>query len=1177
MVFMKSFFSPMEELGSFQEILKELQNYKGAIEVSGLVFTQKVHLALSVLHHTRKRAFFVANNQLAAQKVYEDFLFFNKNEVFFLPDMDIVLHSLSAESTEIHFQRLEGLHRLFTGDFKIIVTSSGALLKKMMSKDRFRKSILTLNLSISIDPIQIAQQFVMMGYEKNTLVEGKGQFAIRGGIIDVFPVNERLPVRIELFGDEVDSIRTFDLVTQRSIQSLDSIDIIPAREFLYFPEERKSIVCGIEEELKKTVGKKPKENIGSREELIRVVESDLERLENQYYFAGMEKYVTAFPEANASILDFIDKEDILMIDEPQKFNSKIETTWVEFEEHCKDLMARGSLLPFSMEALFRREEVLEKMAFSNLVYLNTISVGTKDYEVAKKIHVAGKSIPGYSGKLDVFFEDLKFNLKKGKKIVLLCGTRVKCQRFMEVLQEQEIPVRFYENSDFEPIENMVSLTHGTLHQGFEYVDNQFLVMADKELFGEDKAPSKKRFHPSQSQKIKVFADISQGDYVVHYSHGIGQYIGIEKLSVSDSHSDYLKIRYLDGDFLYVPVSQLDLVQKYIGGGDKLPKLSRLGSSEWSKAKKKVKDSLKDVATELIKIYAQREMERGYAFSKDTVWQEQMEEMFPFEETGDQLRCIEEIKKNMEAQTPMDRLLCGDVGFGKTEVALRAMFKAVMEGKQVAYLVPTTVLAYQHTMNFKERLKDFPVTIEMLSRFRSLSEQAGVIKDLKKGMVDIVVGTHRVVQKDIKFKDLGLLVVDEEQRFGVTHKEQLKKMKANVDVLTLTATPIPRTLHMSLVGIRDISVLEEPPQDRHPVQTYVLEHNQDVVREAIEREMARGGQVFYLFNTIRTIEMKMTEILNIVPDAKIQIAHGQMSRNKLEEVMQEFLEKKFDVLLCSTIIESGLDYPNVNTIIVEDADKLGLSQLYQIRGRVGRSNRIAYAYLTFKRDKILSEIAQKRLQAIRDFTELGSGFKIAMRDLEIRGAGNILGNQQHGHMDIVGYDMYMRLLSEAVTELKGNVEEKALDIEINMDLGLDAYISSEYIQNEIHKLNMYKKVAGIENNEDYRELMDEFIDRFGEVPQETRNLMDISLIRVLTKGKSIESLWIRGERVGIQFLEGVKIDFEILSRLMSQHQKRLLFNASQKPYITSKVSGLTKSEILHHIKILLQDFNNLKEE
>ncbi len=1172
---MKSFFSPMEELASFQEIVKELQSYTQAIEISGLGSTQKVHLSLSILQHTNQRAVYIANNQFSAQKVYEDFLFFNKEDIFLLPDMEIVLHSLSAESTDIHFQRLEGLYRLLRGDFKVMVTSTGALMKKMMTKERFLQSILSIDMGASLDPLKIAQQFIVMGYEKNILVEGKGQFAVRGGIIDIFPVNAIMPVRIELFGDEVDSIRSFELSTQRSIQNLEALEIIPARELVYFPHERKSILEGIEEELKKTLTKKSKEPDGSREELKRVVESDLERLENQYYFAGMEKYVSVFPEANASILDFIDKQDLLYLDEQQKMKSKMETTWVEFDEHCKDLIEGGRVLPFSSEVLFQKEVVVKKMEASKLIFLNTISVGMNEYQGSKRIQIIGKEIAGYSGKLELFFEELKFNLKKGKRIVLLCGTKVKCHRFMEVLHEQEIPVRFYEDADFEPVENIISLTHGTLHQGFEYVENKFLVMADKELFGKDKAPSKKRFHPSQSQKIKVFADISPGDYVVHYSHGIGQYMGIEKLSVGNSHSDYLKIRYIEGDFLYVPVSQLDLVQKYIGGGDKLPKLSRLGSNEWSKAKKKVKDSLKDVAAELIKIYAQREMEKGYAFSKDTIWQKQMEEMFPFEETEDQLRCIEEIKKNMEAQTPMDRLLCGDVGFGKTEVALRAMFKAVMEGKQVAYLVPTTVLAYQHFMNFKERLKDFPVTIEMLSRFRTHSEQAGVIKDLKKGLVDIVVGTHRVVQKDIKFKDLGLLVVDEEQRFGVIHKEQLKKMKANVDVLTLTATPIPRTLHMSLVGIRDISVLEEPPQDRHPVQTYVLEHNKDVVREAIEREMARGGQVFYLYNTIRTIEMKMTEILDIVPDAKIQIAHGKMSRHRLEEVMQEFLENKFDVLLCSTIIESGLDYPNVNTIIVEDADKLGLSQLYQIRGRVGRSNRVAYAYLTFKRDKILSEVAQKRLQAIRDFTELGSGFKIAMRDLEIRGAGNILGNQQHGHMDIVGYDMYMRLLNEAVTEMKGNFEEKALDIEINMDLGVDAYISSEYIPNEIHKLNMYKKVAGIESGEDYEELMDEFIDRFGEVPQETKNLMDISLIRVLSRGKSIETLWLRGERVGIQFLEGVKIDFEILSRLMSKFQKRILFNASHKPYMTSNVSGLSKSEILHHIKILLQNFNNLK--
>lgn len=1174
---MESFFLGMEKIKSFNDLLEFIDGKDQYFcEVMGLVPTQRAHFSLSLLNKLNKKIVYIAPNGLQAQKVYNDFCFFCKDEVILFPDTDVVLHSVSAESKQIYFDKLEALYKIFVGDYKVLVLSAESLLSKIMSPERFEQVLFTIKLGMKLNLVEFSQKLVYCGYERCDLVEAKGQFAFRGGIIDVFLVNSENPIRIELFDDEVDSIRYFDVESQRSLASADECVIVPARELLYFPKEQDEIIKRMELSLDASYRRFTSDEIKVKENLESIVKADIERLETGYYFAGMQKYLFAIPESNSNVLDYLDSDNLLFIDEVQRFDSKIDASLLEYGENVADMVKKGNVLVDSKDTLLDKIDLLDKLFSKKVLSLNTFCDNIEGLFNEKRFEIQGKSVVGYNGKLEVFFDDVKFHLKKGKSVVLICGSETKCRRMLEVLKDEEIAAEYYHDFDFKVKPNVVSLTHGTLNQGFEYIESKFIVIADKELFGEDRKNTKRKFDPAKSEKIKVFADISPGDYVVHYSHGIGQYVGIDKLKVGDSQADYLKIKYFDADFLYVPVSQLDLVQKYIGGGDKNPKLNRLGSAEWTKAKRKVKESLKDIASDLIEIYAKREMARGHSFAKDTIWQKNMEDAFEFEETVDQLRCIDEIKQNMEAVTPMDRLLCGDVGFGKTEVALRAIFKAVMDSKQVAYLVPTTVLAHQHFMNFKERLKDFPVKVEMLSRFKTPKEQQAIIKDVKKGMVDVVIGTHRLVQKDILFKDLGLLVVDEEQRFGVTHKEKLKKLKSNVDCLTLTATPIPRTLHMSLVGIRDISVIEQPPLDRHPVQTYVLEYNEDVIREAVEREMARGGQVFYLFNSIRAIELKLNQIHAIVPEARIQIAHGQMSKDRLEVVMQDFLDRKFDVLLCSTIIESGLDYPNVNTIIVEDADKLGLSQMYQIRGRVGRSNRVAYAYLTFRRDKVLSEVAQKRLMAIREFTELGSGFKIAMRDLEIRGAGNILGSQQHGQMDTVGYDMYMRLLNEAVTELRGSDDQtSALDIEINIDMGVDAYISSDYIKNEIHKLNMYKKVASIETNEDYEELLDEFIDRFGDVPSQTRNLMDVSFIRVMSKGKSIESIIRRGQNIDIQFEEGIKLDFEILSKLMEKYNKKIMFNASKKPYITYKIVGDSKSKMLQEIKVLLQDINKYK--
>jgi len=1179
---MKNLTNPLLEIEEYREILKCLKSSNLHINLSGPSDSQKIHIAYSLCEHLGTKGIYIAHNEMYARKAFEDFTYFLGDKVVFFPSREIILYDIEAKSNDAAYQRLQALDRIIEGDYSFIVTSTEAVIQKLIPSDYFVRSTININVAGEVDFFNLSGDLVAIGYERVDAVEGKGQFSIRGGIIDIFPINSDNAVRIELFDNEVDSIRTFDIMTQRSIDKLENVKIIPARDVIYPSEKLESIIKHIQEDLSSQIKKISGENeSGFIKKIKAKVNSDIEKIRNDYYFEGMDRYIPYFVDKPSHLIEYtfhkpsFDGDIAIFIDEPTRARQRIENINLEHIETCKNLMEKGQLLPKSFEIYFDGNDLTKWLDDRKVVSISSISFDNQWTERGSTFNIPCKSISSYHGRFELLIDDIAVWKQKNGRVVVLSGPRGRGERLAETLRSKDVESSYSEDFSSEIQAGQVIITHGSLNKGFEYPSIGLVIISDREVFGQDRK-SKRALAKKSGSKIIAFTDLNVGDYVVHHAHGIGKYVGIEKLVVDNIKKDYLKIRYTDGDHLYIPTNQLDLIQKYIGSEGKAPKISRLGGTDWAKTKKRVKESLKELAEELVKLYAQRQSLKGFSFSTDTVWQNQLEELFPYEETEGQLKCIEDIKADMESERPMDRLLCGDVGYGKTEVAIRAVFKAVMDSKQVAYLVPTTILALQQYNSIKERLKDFPVTVDVISRFRSQSEQKKILRDVKSNRIDILIGTHRLLQKDIQFNDLGLLVVDEEQRFGVTHKEKLKNLKPNVDTLTLTATPIPRTLHMSLVGIRDISLIEEPPDERYPVQTYVMEHNNDVIRDAISREMARNGQVFYLYNRVRSIQLKATEIQTLVPDSRVAVAHGQMDEKELEDIMLNFINGEYDILVCTTIIESGLDMPNVNTIIVEDADKLGLSQLYQLRGRVGRSNRLAYAYITYKKDKILSEIAEKRLQAIKEFTEFGSGFKIAMRDLEIRGAGNLLGPEQHGHMEAVGYDMYCRLLDEAVRELKGEdvSEEQA---EMTIDINVNAYIDDKYISAENQKIEMYKKIASIQDEQDELDVEDELIDRYGDVPKEVKNLLQVAYMRTIARACGFTSVQEKNGAILLQYRNEGVVDLAVLGKLMEKYKRKLLFTASNVPYITYKIAGINRSELVGNIKCLLQDIYKLKYE
>ncbi|MCX7773335.1 MAG: transcription-repair coupling factor, partial [Clostridia bacterium] len=1139
--------------------------------VHGVSDAQKRHLAQTIAALSGLKGVYIAWNEMQARQAYMDLSFLTGERAVYLSNREIMLYDVEARSYEQTYERIATLVKILHEDYQFIVTSAEAIMHFLMPAEAFKERLITLKPGDMFESGELEQKLLEMGYEREEKVEGRGQYAKRGGILDVFPVNAEMPCRLEFFDIEIDSMRWFSPENQRSVGNCEELFIYPAREIVYSREEIHTIAQKIEKELQETL---PSVSQEVRPLLKKNIHHYIEKLHDSHYFTGVDKFIPYLLEQKASIFDYLTGKHVVFFEEPERTKERIENEQEDLNNLCETLLEKGMILKGTFSMLHDVEALVQYAAKNSIVTLAPFQDSRSlTHHDAVKLEVKGTSISPYSGNLDILSDDIKKWVQEQYRVLILCSAEERVERLSEELREKGVVSVHLKEEHPWPQDISVVVDHGHLQTGFVYQDEKLVVVAESDIANARARHAKKRSY-EKGKRISSFTDLKVGDFVVHQAHGIGVYNGIEQLMVEGIRKDYLKISYKDGGSLYIPTTSMDLIQKYIGSEGREPKLNKLGGTEWAKAKTKVKESLRVLADSLIKIQAERRNTRGHSFAPDTVWQKQFEEAFPYEETPDQLRCIEEIKRDMEAETIMDRLLCGDVGYGKTEVALRAVFKAVMDGKQAAFLVPTTVLASQHFENFKKRFAGFPMRVDMLSRFKSDAEQKAIIKDIKSGRIDVLVGTHMMLAESVKFKDLGLLVVDEEQRFGVEHKETIKARYPKVDILTLSATPIPRTLNMSLSGIRDISTLEDPPEHRYPVQTYVLEHRDDIIRDAIHRELARGGQVFYLYNRVHGIHSKMAHIQSLVPEAQVGYAHGQMGERELERVIQSFLDKDFDVLVCTTIIESGIDMPNVNTIIVEDSDRLGLAQLYQLRGRVGRSTRLAYAYLTYKKDKVLNEIAEKRLKAIKEFTEFGSGFKIAMRDLQIRGAGNLLGPEQHGHMESVGYDMYLKLLDETVSELKGDpVTNRALDVTV--ELQTSAYIDAGYIQDEDQRIDMYRTIAAVETEEDILDIQDELLDRYGEIPEETAILIEVAYIKNLAGSLGFISVKEREEAVLLSFSDHHSLPLEKIGELMGKWRGKLMFSAGKQPYLSLRTKGEKRREVLHNIKILLQDLQKLQ--
>lgn len=1163
----KNVLKPLENMQEYKLLIENVKGNSRNIEAYGISDTQKSLIASAVCENTHKSCLIITHNEIVARKIYEDIGFLNPSTGLLLSSGEVIFRKIDARSGEIKQQRLQTIDELLSGETKIVCTSVEALLQKMIPPSRFKDIKRKVSLGDIVDIDEFVTLFYVAGYERVDMVEGRGQFSIRGGIIDFYPLTAKNPVRIELFDDEVDSIRYFDAMTQRSIEKIKTIEINAARELLLYDNELKSAAQVLDRALEKRLkalnaaGKKK-----DAEKLSEIIKEDIDKLNQGVYFEGLERYLSFFKLEFNSILDYL-KDFIIIIDEPNRVRQRYDNIELEFQEQFKGLLASNEVLPEQYGTFFTYDQLLTKFKNSKCISFNTLLKSSADFKPDAIISFVSRSMHPFHGKLDLLMDELQLWKSKKYKVIILSGTEEKGRRLVQSLIDQNIEAIYKSSLDMELQDGHIVVIPGTLNSGFEFPSIRYAVISDREVFTAPKKEGPKK----KGRLIKAFTDLKVGDFVVHENHGIGQYVGIEKLTVSGLTRDYLNIKYGGNDKLYIPTDQLDMIQKYIGGEDKLPKLNKLGSVEWNKTKSKAQHSIQALAIDLLKLYAERQQKNGFSFSADSRWQKEFEDMFPYEETEDQLRCIEEIKKDMEDERVMDRLLCGDVGYGKTEVALRAAFKCVMDGKQAAILAPTTILAQQHYNTCIQRFGSFPIKIDVLSRFKSAAELKKAIQDLKNGTVDIIIGTHKLLQDSIKFKDLGLLVIDEEQKFGVGHKEKIKSIKTNLDVLTLSATPIPRTLHMSMVGIRDISLIEEPPEERYPVQTYVMEHNEDVIRDAIFKEIARGGQVYFLHNRVRSIAKTAARIKELVPEARVAYAHGQMDEKLLEDTMLDFYNGEYDVLVCTTIIEAGLDIPNVNTIIIVDADKMGLSQLYQLRGRVGRSNRLAYSYFTYQKDKVLSEVAEKRLQAIKEFTEFGSGFKIAMRDLEIRGTGNLLGKEQHGHMEAIGYDLFIKLLEETLQELKGETTVKRVDTSI--ELQINAYIPETYISDENQKIEVYKKIASISNQQDLFDIEEEIEDRFGDIPTMVRNLLSIAYVKQQAQMCGISNITQRNNNIAIKFKTDKFVKPQMAMQIASDYKGRILFTASEQPYFTLKGEDEKPEELLKEIGDIVEKISS----
>ena len=1104
---MKAFLTPLQGLAEFEQIKEKSKTNKGILQVSGCMESQKSHLMYGLSGIAPYRLI-LAEDERRAREIYEDYRFYDR-KVYSYPAKDLLFFQADIHGNLLIRQRMKVIKALLEEKELTVVTSIDGCMDFLESLEKIKEQLIHYESDSTVDIEQLKNQLVALGYERVGQVEMPGQFSVRGGIVDIYCLTEENPWRIELWGDEIDSIRSFDPESQRSLENLEELTIYPAVE-----------------------------HIGDKD---------------------MVSFLDYFPE----------ERTIIFLDEPNRLTEKGGAVEEEYRQSRMHREEKGSRnLPENWLCSF--EQLQKELNKRNCISVCALEPKQAGWKVREKFYLEVKSISAYNNSFELLVKDLHQYKKQGYRIALLSGSRTRAERLAKDLQEEGLAAFYGQDYDREICPGEIMVVYGHAKKGFEYPLIKFAVMTESDIFGQEQKKKKKKNY--SGSRIQDFAELSIGDFVVHEKHGLGIYRGIEKVEVDRIVKDYIKIEYRGGSNLYIPATQLDCLQKYSGAdASKAPKLNKLGTQEWNKTKSKVRGAVKNIAKELVELYAVRQEKEGYVCGPDTVWQREFEEMFPYEETEDQLSAIEDAKRDMESTRIMDRLICGDVGYGKTEVALRAAFKEVQESRQVAYLAPTTILAQQIYNTFVQRMKEFPVRVELLCRFRTPAQQKKAIEDLKKGQVDVIIGTHRILSKDVQFKNLGLLIVDEEQRFGVTHKEKIKQLKKDVDVLTLTATPIPRTLHMSLIGIRDMSVLEEPPMDRMPIQTYVMEYDEETVREAINRELRRGGQVYYVYNRVTDIADVALRIAKLVPDARVDFAHGQMSERELENVMYSFVNVDIDVLVSTTIIETGLDISNVNTMIIHDSDRYGLSQLYQLRGRIGRSNRTAYAFLMYRKNVMLKETAEKRLAAIREYTDLGSGFKIAMRDLELRGAGNLLGAQQHGHMNAVGYDLYCKMLNEAVKEAKGIHTME--DFETSVDLNVDAYIPDSYISNEFQKLDIYKRIAGIETQQDYDDMLEELLDRFGEPGKAVLNLLAIAKLKAIAHQGYVTEIKQIGKTVRFILYEKARLNTEGFPALIQKYRRGLQFKNEQEPKFILEPQGnliLALTEFAEELKSMAEN-------
>ena len=1169
------FANPLVDLAEYTDMKQDMDKGKGPVQVSGVTDSQKVH----VMHELSKDnpwRLVVTYDDTRAKEIFDDFSYFEPN-TWLYPARDLLFYSSDIHGNLLTRQRMQVFKHLLEDEGGVIVTTVDGLMDHLLPLSMIKESCLNIMVGQTLDMEEIKHLLTGMGYERMGQVDGMGQFSVRGGILDVFPLTEEVPVRIELWGDEVDSIRSFDAESQRSIQQMDEVTIYPAAELILTKKDiEEGILCLEVDEKKQEKAFRDQKKPEEAQRIRRAVGELVESLKEGFDVQTLDAYIRYFCRDTVSFLDYMkevgakvtlvssgaagktaEKKQTsglaLILDEPQRMKEKAETVETEFRESMSHRLEQGYILPGQADLLFSSKTVLAECHTPHSIFMTGLDQRLPGMTPKAKYSLTGKNLNSYQNSFEILIKDLTKWKKDGYRVVLLSASRTRASRLAGDLREYDLRAFCPEDAGRPVAPGEIMVTYGKLHKGFEYPLIKFVVITESDMFGVEKRKKKRKKYNYEGKKISSFSELSVGDYVVHESHGLGIYKGIEKIEQDHVIKDYIKVEYGDGGNLYLPATRLEGIQKYAGADAKVPKLNKLGGTEWTKTKTKVRTAVREIAKELVELYAARQDAEGFQYGPDTVWQKEFEEMFPYDETDDQLTAIDDTKRDMESKKIMDRLICGDVGYGKTEIALRAAFKAVQEEKQVVYLVPTTILAQQIYNTFVQRMKDFPVRVDMMSRFRTPGEMKKTVEGLKKGYVDIIVGTHRVLSKDVQFKNLGLLIVDEEQRFGVTHKEKIKQMKQNVDVLTLTATPIPRTLHMSLIGIRDMSVLEEPPVDRVPIQTYVMEYNDEMIREAIHRELGRGGQVYYVYNRVNNIDEVANHVASLVPDANVAFAHGQMNEHQLEKIMLDFINGDIDVLVSTTIIETGLDIPNANTMIIQDADRLGLSQLYQIRGRIGRSNRTSYAFLMYKRDKMLKEDAEKRLQAIREFTELGSGIKIAMRDLEIRGAGNILGAEQHGHMEAVGYDLYCKMLNEAVIALKGGQEEEET-FETVVDCDIDAFIPDGYIKNEYLKLDVYKRISAIETDDEYMDMQDELIDRFGDIPKSVDNLLRVAELKALAHRAYVTEVDINTQEIRIELYPKAKLDVTGIPALIAEYKTALRFAQGEKPVLFYQDKG-----------------------